>query len=84
MPNLISSKKRLAKSHTLRTRNRSYISAVRTAEKNVYAANDAETAQQALKSAVSIIDKTARKGIIHSNRAARTKSKLARRVASMT
>ena len=83
MPKLKSSKKRLAKSFTLRTRNRSYVSAVRTAVKIVEAAGDADTAQQALKSAVSVIDKTARKGIIHPNRAARTKSRLSRRVAGM-
>ena len=83
MPKLKSSKKRLTQSFSLRTRNRSYVSAVRTAVKNVYAAEDAETAQQALKSAVALIDKTARKGILPSNTAARTKSRLATRVADM-
>ncbi|MCY3760940.1 MAG: 30S ribosomal protein S20 [Gemmatimonadetes bacterium] len=83
MPKLKSSKKRLTKSFSQRTRNRSYVSAVRTAVKNVYAAEDAETAQQALKSAVSLIDKTARKGILPFNTAGRTKSRLAARVADM-
>jgi small subunit ribosomal protein S20 len=83
VPKLKSSKKRLAKSFALRTRNRSYVSAVRTAVKTVYTAGDAETAQLALISAVSIIDKTARKGKLHSKRAARTKSRLTRRVASV-
>ena len=82
VPKLKSSKKRFAKSLTQRTRNRSHVSAVRTAVKTVQA-GDPETAQQALKSAASVIDKAVRKGIIHSNRAARTKSRLSKLVARM-
>lgn len=44
------------------------------------AANSAENAMQSLKVAASVIDKTAQKGVIHKNKAARKISRLTRRV----
>ena len=53
---------------------------MRNAIKQVRQAVDADTAQTALGRAVSIIDKTVKKGILHRNTAARYKSRLTRRV----
>ena len=46
-------------------------------------AGDKNQAQEAYKNAVAIIDKTANKGLIHKNKAARYKSRLNTRVRSM-
>lgn len=53
-------------------------SAMRTAIKKVRALTDSSNAQDVLKQAVSLIDKTAKKGIIHPNTGARYKSNMAR------
>ena len=58
-------------------------SRLRTAVKRVRTADTTVTAQEALAAAVAIIDKTARKGVIHRNQAARRKSRLTRRVNAM-
>lgn len=78
MPNLKSSQKRLRTSLKARRRNRSLRSRMRTAIKKVHQAPDHTTAQQALRQAISIIDKTAQKGVIHPRTAARYKSRLTR------
>ena len=83
MPKLKSAKKQLIKSRHQRLRNRSALSLMRTTIKAVRQAQDQESAQAALARAVSTIDKTAKKGIVHRNTAARYKSRLTRRVASM-
>ena len=83
MPKLKSSKKRLLINQSQKTRNRAHMSAMRSAIKAVDAASDTETAQAALKTAISVIDKTARKGIVHRNTAARDKSRLTKHVNSM-
>jgi small subunit ribosomal protein S20 len=58
-------------------------SRLRTAVKGVRAADTKEEAQKALSAAVATIDKTARKGVIHKNQAARRKSRLTRLVNAM-
>ena len=83
MPKLKSSKKRLIVNQTQRPRNRAHMSAMRSAITAVDAASDVESAQTALKTAISVIDKTARKGIVHRNTAARDKSRLTKHVNSM-
>ena len=50
-------------------------SRLRTAIKRVRTADGKAAAQEALATATSVIDKTARKGIIHKNQAARHKSR---------
>jgi small subunit ribosomal protein S20 len=57
---------------------------MRNAIKNVRQAEDAASAQTALGRAVSIIDKTVKKGILHRNTAARYKSRLTRQVQSLS
>lgn len=64
---------------TLRSRFRSAVKKVLTA----IASGDKAAAQDAYKNAVSLIDKTETKGLIHKNKAARHKSRLNARVRAM-
>jgi small subunit ribosomal protein S20 len=61
-------------------RNRSAKSKMQTAISKVLAASDKQTADNALKTAYSVIDKTAQSGVIHRNKAANQKARLARLV----
>ena len=79
MANSAQAKKRARQAVRNRALNFSMRSRMRTAIKkviNAIAAGDKEQAQQAYLSAVPLIDSTARKGIIHMNKAARHKSRL--------
>ena len=58
-------------------RNRAQTSALRTALKRVRAATSGEQAGTAYKIAASLLDRAARKNLIHPNTAARHKSRLA-------
>ncbi len=83
MPKLKSSKKRLRTNLKARLKNKAIRSRMRTAIKSVREAEDKETATGALQTAVSLIDKTAQKKVIHPNMAARYKSNLTRMVQKM-
>ena len=74
MPNIASAKKNMRKSRAATVRNRAQRAALRTALKKAKAPT--ATAEERLK-AVSMLDRAARKGIIHANAAARHKSRLA-------
>ncbi|MFC1734276.1 30S ribosomal protein S20 [candidate division KSB1 bacterium] len=78
-----SAKKRIIKSKTQNTRNRSYKSAYRTAVKSVFDSTTKDAAGAEFKNASSLIDKLAVKGILHKNSAARKKAQLARFVNSV-
>ncbi len=78
MPNIKSAKKDLRKSRAAAVRNRAQRSALRTAVKKAKSGGNA--AEQL--TAVSLLDRAARKGLIHANAAARQKSKLAKKSAS--
>ncbi len=81
MPNSISAKKELRKNQARRLRNRSQRSELRTTIKKfreVAATGDRETAESAFRTAVKSLDKAAAKNLIHRNKAARTKSRLAK------
>ena len=70
-----------------REQNRQMRSRLRTALKAIRAsldANDVDGAKKALSATVSIVDKMATKGIIHSNTAGRYKSRLSVRLAKVT
>lgn len=75
MPNLASSKKDVRKSRARTLRNRAQRSALRTAVKKADAptatADDRTTAEV-------LLDRAARKGLVHPNTAARRKSRLAK------
>ena len=75
MPNIASAKKNMRKSRAAQARNRAQRSALRTALKKAKA--EGASAEERL-NAVSILDRAARKGLIHRNAAARQKSKLAK------
>jgi small subunit ribosomal protein S20 len=69
-----------------RQRNRSYRTMLSTQLRRLEDAiksGDKESAQTELKSSLQQVDKTATRGIIHRNKAARTKSRLYARVAKM-
>ena len=75
MPNIASAKKNMRKTRAATVRNRAQRSALRTALRRAKAT--AATADDKLQ-AVKLLDRAARKGLIHRNAAARQKSHLAR------
>ena len=86
MPNITSAKKRARQSEKRRMHNKHIRSSMRTKVKAVvYAieAGDKEAAVSAYKIAVPVLDSSANKGIIHANKAARSKSRLNSRIQSM-
>ena len=86
MANSKSAEKRARQASEHRSRNVAQRSTVRTAIKNVVAAVDAgkkDEAAAALKAATPVIDAMARKGIIHKNKAARHKSRLAQSIKAL-
>ncbi len=86
MANLAQSKKRARQGEKSRQRNASARSMMRTYIKRTIAAidsGDKDAAQSAYKQASPILDRMARKGLIHMNKAARQKSRLNSRIKSM-
>jgi small subunit ribosomal protein S20 len=77
VPNIASAKKNMRKSRAAQARNRAQRSALRTALKK--AKVEGASADDRTK-AVSLLDRAARKGLIHKNAAARNKSRLAKNV----
>ena len=79
MANTKSARKRAEKSELQRTANRTARSRMRTAIKKARqaVATGAEDAAKAVAEAISIVDSSAGKGVVHKNAAARTKSRLA-------
>ncbi len=87
MANSKSAEKRARQAIKRRAGNVTQRSRVRGAVRKVVAAADSgkqAEAAAALKEATPIIDAMARKGILHRNKAARHKSRLARRVKALT
>ena len=79
--------KRARQNEIRRLRNKNY----RTRSKNVIkevriaiADNSADQAKESLKNAVSVIQKSASKGVIHKNTAARKISRLSRQISQLT
>ena len=79
MPNIASAKKNMRKSRAATARNRAQRSALRTALKKAKAPT--ATADERM-DAVTLLDRAARKGLVHRNLAARQKSKMARAAAA--
>jgi small subunit ribosomal protein S20 len=81
LANSKSALKRWRQSLVRRDRNRSIKSRTRTALGKALAAiqDDASTAEEAVRNAVSALDKAAQAGVIHDNAAARGKSRLLKR-----
>lgn len=78
MPQHKSAEKRIRQTERKRTRNVTKRTRLKTALKNVRSAETVEAAQQELGKTISTLDRMAVKGIIHKNKAANLKSKLAR------
>ncbi len=86
MANTKSAKKRIRQAEKRRDRNRGVRSELRSTVKTLrqtIAAGDGEAARALLPKTTSLIDSTARKGIIHANAAARTNSRLAKAVGAI-
>jgi small subunit ribosomal protein S20 len=75
VPNIASAKKNMRKTRAATVRNRAQRSALRTALKK---ANAAGASAEVKLQAVRLLDRAARKGIIHRNAAGRYKSRLAK------
>jgi small subunit ribosomal protein S20 len=75
VPNIASGKKNMRKSRAAAVRNRAQRATLRTALKKA-AAPGASADERRL--AVQLLDRAARKGLIHTNAAARRKSRLAK------
>ncbi len=76
MPRIASAKKNMRKTRAATARNRSQRAALRTALKT--ARSEGSTPAQKL-AATKLLDRAARKGLVHRNLAARQKSKLAKK-----
>ena len=75
MPRIASAKKNMRKTKTATARNRAQRSTLRTVLKT---AKDTGSSAEARLAAVKLLDRAARKGLIHRNAAARQKSKIAK------
>ncbi|MCK4843147.1 MAG: 30S ribosomal protein S20 [Methylococcales bacterium] len=86
MANTAQAKKRARQAEKSRVRNAGQRSNMRTFIKKVLAAVESgnkEQAQEAFKSVTSVIDTAVTKGLVHKNKAARSKSRLNARIRSM-
>jgi small subunit ribosomal protein S20 len=79
VPRIDSAKKNMRKSRAANIRNRAQRASLRTALK--VAKSETATPEQKT-SAVSLLDRAARKGLIHKNTAARHKSRMSKKVAA--
>ena len=79
MPRIDSAKKNMRKSRAAMARNRAQRSALRTALKKAHS-DEAENSEKL--AAVKLLDRAARKGLIHPNAAARHKSRMAKKKAA--
>jgi small subunit ribosomal protein S20 len=86
LANTIQARKRIRQAEKRRLQNASMRSSMRTASKKVVkavGAGDKAVAESAFAAAVPEIDRMARKGIIHKNKAARQKSRLSRQIRTL-
>lgn len=82
MANHKSSKKRIRNTETKRTINRYQSKTVRNAVKTLRNNKDKEEAKKNLPGVISMLDKLAKKSVIHKNKASNLKSKLTKSVNS--
>ncbi len=83
MANHKSAKKRIRANNAKRLRNRYYAKTTRTAIKKLKLTQSKSEAQENLPAVISLIDRLAKKSVIHKNKASNLKSKLTRRVNHM-
>ncbi|HEX4574518.1 MAG TPA: 30S ribosomal protein S20 [Gemmatimonadales bacterium] len=77
MPQIKSAKKAMRQGRARHLHNQAQRSALRTALKRVRQATSPDAATEAYRAAARLLDRAARKGLIHDNNAARHKSRLA-------
>lgn len=80
MPTIKSAEKRLRQSEKRREHNKSVKSRIRTETKKLLDTGSPEEARERLQDLYGLLDRAAAKGVIHENKAAREKSRLARHV----
>lgn len=80
MPTIKSAEKRLRQSEKRRKHNKSVRSRIRTETRRLMEAESAEEAEDRLQELYALLDRAAAKDVIHENKAAREKSRLARHV----
>ncbi|MBL7800663.1 MAG: 30S ribosomal protein S20 [Chitinophagales bacterium] len=78
-----SAKKRIRQTASRRLRNRYYAKTTRNFIRNLRSLKDAKSSEEALPKAFSMVDKLAKRGYIHKNKAGNLKSKLSARIASL-
>ncbi len=83
MANHKSALKRIRRNEVVRLRNRYQHKTTRNAIKKLRSETDKKKAEALLPDVVSMIDKLAKRNIIHSNKAANLKSKLMKQVAAL-
>jgi small subunit ribosomal protein S20 len=83
MANHKSAIKRIRSNDAKRTENRYYAKTTRTAVKKLRGSTSQKEAQELLPKVSSMLDKLAKKNVIHKNKAANLKSKLSKKVASI-
>ncbi|MEM6721032.1 MAG: 30S ribosomal protein S20 [Bacteroidota bacterium] len=83
MANHKSALKRIRSNETKRLRNRYQHKTTRNAIKKLRSVTDKKEAEALLSSVTSMIDKLAKRNIIHNNKAANLKSKLAKHVSTL-
>ena len=76
--------KRIRQAEKARIRNKHYNSTMKSAIKKAMAADNAENATALGRSAIAIIDKVAAHGIIHKNKAANQKSRVAKHMTTFS
>jgi small subunit ribosomal protein S20 len=87
LANIKSAKKRAIQSEARRVRNVAQRSEMRTQVKTLLktiASGDIKLSNEAFKLTASILDRSAQKGLIHKNKAARTKSRLNKKIKALS
>ncbi len=83
MANHKSTKKDIRQSETRRERNRYYGKTTRNAIRTLLASTDKAATTEELKKVISMIDKLAKRNVIHKNKASNLKSGIVKRVNAM-
>ena len=83
MANNKSSKKDISRTETRTLRNRKAASRIKTLAKNAAASTDLESLKKNGAALASVMDKAVKSGIVHPNKVARTKSRLAKAAAKL-
>ncbi len=78
MPNIQSAKKKMRKDVTRTSNNARYLNAIEKAVKALFKFKTGEIDTEKVKKTVSLIDKAAKRKVVHKNKAARLKSRISK------